>query len=365
MNRKVFLFRITLFFASFFIVYLGCNAYRKHASVKEENTLHVYTWSDYIAPDIIQEFEHRNNCTVCIDTFDDNESMLAKMQAGATGYDVIFPSSYVIPVLRKQGMIQHLDMEKLPNVTTNFDYKFKDSLHEDSFKYSVPYAFSMTGIAFRNDKVQLDEKEQQGMFSWGFLAKPSLVGKTCIMNDIREIIGVGLKINGCSNNSLAEGEILKSVDSVAGMKKCARRLDSVEYRIGLVNGSFYAAMVYSSDVFQVLQENPNIPITFVIPMEGGNSSWDEMCITATSAKVDLAHKFIDFIYEAEIAAKNIEYVGSAMPNVAVAPLLDDEIKSSPLINVPQNILDRLELIQDVGTAIQYYNKAWDLFMAIH
>ena len=346
------------------LAFAGIWLYGRYAAESEKNTLHVFNWSDYIDPEVIAEFESRNACRVCIDTFDDNESMLAKMQAGATGYDVIFPSSYVITVLKNGGMIRPLDMEKLPNVVSNFDHKFKNALHEDSFKYSVPYAFSMTGIAVRKDKMPDDRREELSL-SWNLLAQDFLTGRTCIMNDIREILGVGLRMNGCSVNSTNEQEIATACKTMLGLKKNARRLDSVEYRIGLVNGSFHAAMAYSSDIFQVIQENPDTQILFFVPKEGSTASWDEMCITATSEKVDLAHKFIDFLYEAEIAAKNIEYVGSAIPNKAMEPLLSDEIKSNPLVNVPSETLDMVELIQDVGDSISVYNKEWDNFLSSH
>lgn len=360
MNKKVFWLRLFLFTSAFIIGFIVSeHYYRQHAADKEKNTLHVYTWSDYIDSEIIQEFENANGCTICIDTFDDNESMLAKMLAGAKGYDIIFPSSYIIPVLKRHNLIQPIDMEHLPNVKANFDDKYRESLHEDSFVYSVPYAFSMTGIAFRNDKVELDEQQKKGIFAWDFLTTDNMRGKTCIMNDIREMIGVGLKMNGYSINSTNEDEIVKATTSAIAIKKIARRLDSVEYRVGLVNGSFTAAMAYSSDVFQMVQENPEVPITFVIPKEGGNASWDEMCLTSFSDKIELAHKFIDFLYQQEIAAKNIEYIGAAMPNKALDTLVPEDIKNNPLVNVPMDILNRVEVIKDVGDYISLYNKAWD------
>ena len=342
---------------------MGIWIYGRYVTRQDVPTLHVYNWSDYIAPEVIRDFEKRFDCKVCIDTFDDNESMLAKMQAGATGYDIIFPSSYMIPVLKRNGIIKALDMSRLPNVKNNFDDKFKDAIHEDTFVYSVPYAFSITGIAYRNDKIELDDQQKKGIFSWDFMMQNSLMSKTSVMNDIREVLGIGLKMNGYSNNSTNKEEISKACATAVKLKKCARRLDSVEYRVGLVSGAFYAAMAYSCDIFQIMQENPDVPISFVVPMEGSNMSWDEMCITATSEKTDLAHKFIDFLYDPEIAVQNIDYAGSAVPNKSM--ILPDEIKNSPLIDIPEEVLNRVELIKDVGDSISIYNKEWDNFLSSH
>ena len=83
--------------------------------------LHIYTWSDYVDEDVKSKFEEENNCKVVIDTFDSNEAMYAKLQAGSTGYDIITPSSYQIPLMAKNKMIIPLDHSKIPNVKKNFD----------------------------------------------------------------------------------------------------------------------------------------------------------------------------------------------------------------------------------------------------
>ena len=105
--------------------------------------LHIYTWSDYIANDVIAQFEKENGCTVVVDTFDSNEAMFAKLKAGSTGYDIIMPSSYQIPVMIKNGMILKLDHAKLPNVRKNFDASFGASILDPSFSHSVPVRSAM------------------------------------------------------------------------------------------------------------------------------------------------------------------------------------------------------------------------------
>ena len=330
----------------------------------DKPVLHVYNWSDYIDPELVHKFEAANNCSVVIDTFDDNETMLAKMLAGATGYDVIFPSSYIIPVLRRNGLIQSLDIEKLPNVKANFDDKFTSALHEDSMKYSVPYAFSVTGIAYRKDKFEeLNKETIAEPYGWDFLLKKWCENRISILQDIREMLGIGLKQYGFSNNSASEEELAKACDFALMLKNVSRRMDNAEYRVGLANTTFYAAIGYNCDVLQVQQENPETPIEFFVPSNGSNCCWDEMCITATSKHIDLAHKFIDFLYDGEIAAQNIDYVCTIQPNKAMWEFLDEEKKSNPLINIPQETLNRLELIKDVGDNIAIFNKWWDKFMS--
>lgn len=325
---------------------------------EDKAELHVYTWSDYISPEVVEQFEKENDCRVVIDTFDDNESMLAKMQAGATGYDVIFPSSYIIPVLNRNNLIRDIDPELIPNVYSNFDAKFNGALHEYSMKYSVPYAFSITGIAVRRDK--LAEEVLNEPVSWELLRLPVLNKRVSVLNDIREMIGIGLKVNGYSLNSTNQDEIAKGAEYATTLKKAARRMDNVEYRIGLVDGTFIASIGYNSDIFQVKQENPEFPIEFIIPKEGSSCCWDEMCIPTSSKHQELAHRFINFIYDEEVAAKNMEYVGSIQPNSKMWEYLSDDLKADPLVNLSKDTLGKVELLKDVGEAIEIYNRHWDV-----
>ena len=120
---------------------------------KEE--LHVYTWSDYIAADVIKQFEQANNCKVVVDTFDSNEAMYAKLQAGSTGYDIIMPTSYQIPLMVKNKMIRALDHVKLPNVRKNFDKGYTSSTIDHSSR-SVTYPITAApGISFRRASASL------------------------------------------------------------------------------------------------------------------------------------------------------------------------------------------------------------------
>lgn len=134
---------------------LGCK--------EEKQNLYVYTWADYIDPELIQQFEKENDCRVVIDTFDCNESMLAKIMAGAKGYDILMPTEYIMPLLVDKDLIEPIDTNLLQNVIANFDKKFES---EWSLKWNVPYAFSCTGILWRKDKCpsDLEFKDWNDMF---------------------------------------------------------------------------------------------------------------------------------------------------------------------------------------------------------
>ena len=153
--------------------------------------LHIYTWSDYIDPEIIEEFEKAHDCRVIVDTFDSNETMYAKLKAGGIGYDIVTPSSYLVSLMASEGLIQKLDHGKLPNVKANFDQSFTGQILDPSFTYNVPYAVTYTGFAYRKDRIG-----KAPIDSWRVFECEELKGRMSLLSDMRETIGGALKCLG-------------------------------------------------------------------------------------------------------------------------------------------------------------------------
>jgi spermidine/putrescine transport system substrate-binding protein len=146
---------------------------------RETPTLHVYTWSDYIKPELVQRFEQEQKCKVVIDTYDSNESMYAKLKAGASGYDLVTPSSYQVSVMAQQGMLQDLDHALLPNLA-NVDREYLAVAIDSGMVHSVPYMLTNTGIAYLKSKV----KDPQS--TWAMFDRADLKGRMTMLNDMRE-----------------------------------------------------------------------------------------------------------------------------------------------------------------------------------
>lgn len=328
---------------------IGCNDARE--------TLHVYNWADYVDQELVSQFEKENNCRVVTDQFDDNEAMLAKILAGATGYDIVFPSSYIVETMVEHGLVAELDKSLIPNVMANFDEKYKKFLLDDSFRWSVPYAFSVTGLVYKKDRPPTKFQPD----TWEMVFDPAFTGRICLLDDMREIIGIGLKLNGFSVNSTNESEIAKAVDTMVAYKRRAKKLDSTQYRTGIVSDEFYCAMGYNSDAMQVLAEDEDSTVTFFVPKEGTTCCFDEMVIMKNSKKKELAHKYIDFFYRPEVAAVNARYIQTNVPNKGMLAHFD--VEELAAFEIPEDVLKRAELLKNIGPAIDLYNKAWDKFKA--
>ena len=321
---------------------------------EKKETLYVYNWAEYIDPDVVERFEQENKCRVSIDNFDSNEAMLAKLLAGASGYDVIFPTSYIVNSMKNHGFLSKIDKSKLPNVVENFDENYERFLENKNFEWSVPYAFGITGIAWRKDKVDFPTN-----LSWSVLGNTKFK-RICLLDDIREMIGIGLKVNGFSVNSTNRFEHEKALNTIIEWKKNALKLDNVQYRTELVNAQIYASIGYNSDILQVRDENPDVQIEFQIPIEGSTCCFDEIVIMK-NGNVELAHKFIDFLYRPEIAAQNCKYICSAQPNSGMKNHMEKEDLDNQLMFPTKEILDKLEMTLDIGDGIFLWNETWDKF----
>ena len=315
--------------------------------------LHVYTWSDYIDNDVIAKFAEENGCRVVVDTFDSNEAMYAKLQAGSTGYDVIMPSSYQIPLMARSGMIRKLDHSLLPNVAKNFDKGYATSILDPSFTYSVPYMVTYTGVAYRKDKVG-----DAPVDSWHLYETGALKGRMSLLADMRETIGAGLRCLGYSLNSENPKEIDAAVELVLKWKDNIAKFDNEQYTTAVDGGEWFVGHGYSSDITQVMTENENVG--FSLPKEGFTIAFDEMVVAADAPNPELAHKFINFLYDPANAKPNMESVLAPMP---VAPALADlDEATKKLLVIDGSVLKKGEMLKDFVDkpgVRELYIKAWD------
>ena len=317
---------------------------------RKRQTLCLFCWSDYISPDLIAQFEKENNCRVVYDTFDSNETLLTKLQAGATGYDIIFPSHYVVGVLANSGRLMELDHSRL-DVKPRLDPLYLDSLPDKECRYSVPYMMSYTGIGYNKELVK-DFKP-----TWNVFQRNDLQRKATLLDDKREVIGAALVMLGIDPNSTRQDDLDEAKRLVWTWTPNISKFENEQYRNGIASREFLVVMGYSGDIGQVMSENDEIG--FCIPDEGCMMSCDMMCIPTTAKNIDLAYKFIDFIHKPENAAENITYTEYLCPNKDAYGLLPDEVKSNPTIFIPREKVEKSHLVNDQGENEAIYSKVWE------
>lgn len=324
--------------------------------IKKKPTLKIYNWADYIAPELIEKFEKDNNCKIIYDTFDSNEALLAKLQAGAEGYDLIFPSHYVIDTLVMNKKLQVIDRNRL----TMYEYLDEDVLAQlppGCLMFSMPYMMSYTGIGYNKDVIK-DFKP-----SWSMFDREDFHRRATLLDDKKEVIGAALMYLGLDANSINEADLAKAKEVILKWKKNIVKLENEQYKNGLATKEFILSMGYSGDVIQVVKENSHL--NFAIPEEGTMINCDMMAIPNTAKNIDLAYKFINFIHEPKNAAINMEYVYFPCPNKEAYKLISDELKTNPAMFISDEIFKKSKFTENHGDKEAILNRLWDDIKASH
>ena len=313
-----------------------------------ERVLNLYIWSNYIAPETIRKFEQRHGVRVNVDLYDTNEALLAKVQAGNAAYDVVCPSNYSIQILRAQELLRPLDHSSLPH-RVNLDPALLDKPYDPGNRYSLPYFWGTCGIGY-------DRRRTGPVDSWDALWDARFRGRILMLDDAREALGTALKRRGRSLNATNEDWLREAQRQLLEQKPLVKVYDSGSFDAALLSGDVWLAQGWSGQLAKVREENPDLE--YVVPKEGGSLFVDSLAIPKSAPHPELAHAFIDFTMEAEIAAEICRTMRYSTPNRAAVPLLPPEITGNPAIFPPPDVLRRVELIEDIGEATVLYDRLW-------
>ncbi len=315
--------------------------------------LHIYNWSEYIDPEIYEEFEQEFSVKVIEDTFSSNEDLLAKLQAGATGYDIIVPSDYMVAIMIELDLLAEINYDNIPNFK-NIDAKFKDPPYDPGNKYSVPYQWGTTGIGYNADLFE------EAPDSWSYIFDEKMVseyaGKMTMLNDSREVIGAALKYLGYSLNSTNEQELEEAKQLLLKQKEWVSSYDSDAFGDLIASGDAVIGHGWSGGYFMAALEAPHV--WYVIPKEGGVIWTDNLAIPKTAPSQYTAEVFIDYLLRPEVGAKITNFTWYGSPNKASEEFIDAEILEEPAIYPPPEVMDRLEFLRDVGEATVIYDRVW-------
>lgn len=323
-------------------IWAGCGARRP--------TLHLYSWADYIDPELIARFESENGCRVVLDTFDSNENMYAKLKAGATGYDIAVPSSYMVQIMRHETMIEPLRRDWLPNAGNIDPTALKVTLDKE-MEYCVPYTISYTGIGYRKSRVP-DLVE-----SWTMFEREDLKGRMTLLNDMRETVSAALRFLGYSGNSTNEEELKKAKDVVLRWKKNIAKFENEQYKPGLASGEFLLVHGYVGDLLQIQEENEDIGIFF--PKEGFVTTCDVLVIPKGARNIELAHAFINFLLDPDVAAQNTAFMKYLCPNTPSYERLPEDIRTNGAILLTPELQAMAEVNLDLGEENAKFIRIWD------
>lgn len=313
------------------------------------NILYVYNWGEYIDPALLKKFEKEYGIRVILETFDSNESMLAKIKNGGTHYDIAVPSEYAIQKMKEEKLLIPIDHKKLPNLK-NINPDFMNLDFDKGNKYSIPYFWGTVGILYNPDKTKGIDFSR-----WDSLWDPRLKNNVLIVDGAREALGFSLNSMGESLNETNPQILDKAEQKLEKLGPNVKGVVGDEINTMMVQKEADVAVVWSGMGADIMTENENLD--FVVPKEGSNLWFDNMVIPKTAQNVDGAHKFINFLLDAKIGKQNTEWVGYATPNTASYKLLDNETREDERFYPSKAVQEKLEVYEDLGFEnIKRYNE---------
>lgn len=314
----------------------------------------VYNWGEYMDPDVLDMFEEETGIKVVYDEFETNEIMYPKIEAGASEYDVICPSDYMIQKMIENDLLAELNFDNMPNAKANIGEQYWEQARQfdPENKYSVPYCWGTVGILY--NKTMVDEPVD----SWSILWNEKYKDNILMQDSVRDAFMVALKLNGYSMNSTDAAELDAAKNSLIEQKPLVQAYVIDQVRDKMIGGEAAIGVIYSGEAIFTQRENPDLE--YVIPKEGTNIWIDSWVVTKNSQNKENAEKFIDFMCRPDIALKNFEYITYSTPNDATRELIEDEeIKNSPIAFPDLSQYSNLETFQylgDDGDAL--YNNLW-------
>ena len=332
--------------------------------VELDDELSVYNWEDYIDEQVLRDYEERYGVTIIYDTFASNEDLLTKLQAGAAGYDVIFPSDYMVAQMIELGLLAEIDVAAMPNFA-NIGAEFKDPPYDPGNRFCTPYQWGMTGIAYSNGHPGFEEAPA----SWDYLFDPTLLEQFApdginVLNDQRELIAAALFYLGHSPNTTDRAELEEARDLILAAKPYWKTFNSEDYYSTLmVSDEIVLSHAWSGDAAQAFwatfdEETGEGNWLFTVPVEGAVRYQDNVCIPANSTRQATAQHFMNYLMEAEVAAAITNFTFYPSPNEAAREFIDPEILNNPGIYPPEEVRAKLQWLEDLGDAVFVYDEMW-------
>ena len=307
-------------------------------------TLNVFNWGEYIDDEdykVNDRFTFETGIKVNYKNFTDNESMYAVISSGAAEYDVVFPSDYMVGKMRKEGMLEKINFENVPNFQY-IDSTLKNPNYDPTNEYSVPYTWGTVGIFYNTKKVDAADLA----LGWDLLWCDKYKGKIFMFDNQRDAFGIALKKLGYSMNTTVEAEWQAAYDELLRQKPLLNQYVMDQVYDKLINEEGWIAPYYAGDGKIMMDpEEGNTDIDFFVPEGGTNLFVDAMCILKGSQHKAEAEAYINFLCRTDVAKANAEYIGYSTPQTEARAQLDPEVGENPNFYPPDSVLEKAEVFE--------------------
>ncbi|MDQ4004823.1 MAG: spermidine/putrescine ABC transporter substrate-binding protein, partial [Actinomycetota bacterium] len=322
-----------------------------------EDTLVVYNWANYLNPDTVKAFESEYDVTVqATDFYESNEEMLARFQGGATGYDLIAPTGYMVEIMKNEDLLLQLDPERLPNLS-NVDPRFLGLSFDPENQYHVPKDWGTTGFGYLERFVDESPAAWADFFGLG----EQYSGRYTVLDGPYEVVGAGLKRLGYSYNTTDQAQVDEAVELLIDFKPHISAVTSTRYRQLMSRADSYLALGWNGDFFYVAEDQPSVK--YVIPEEGTEFWVDTWAIPSSAPHPNIAHEFINWILTPERQGIETNYTYYASAVSGAQEFTDEALANDPSIYPAAEVTDKLEAASGDPVALEQRTEAWRRFQA--
>lgn len=339
-----------------------------------DGDLNFYNWTEYIpygsaaedyeVTDLVALFEETYGVKIIQTFYEDNETMLAQIEAGGAPYDLIVPSDYMVSTMAdpEVALLAKINKSAVPNLA-NLDPLFTGMPFDPTNEYSVPYQAGTSGLGFAYEYVD----DSEGV-SWGLIFDPEMsepyAGLISMLNDERETLGAALKYLGYSVNTTDQGELDEATAILAAANDRIAAYDSAAFDDLLVAGETVVAhgwnggFLGSYDEISTDDYDAYEDFGYAVPNEGGIVWVDLMAIPVTAEHPCTALTFINFILDPEVGGELTNYTYYMSPNLAAYDYIAPEILEDETVFPTAETMAKLEFIADVGDFSLNYADAF-------
>jgi putrescine transport system substrate-binding protein len=334
-----------------------------------DRVVNFYNWSNYMAPDILENFTRETGIKVVYDTFDANETLETRLMAGKSGYDVVVPTAYFLQRQIKANIFQKLDKSKLPNLANAWPVVTQRlATYDPDNLYAANYMWGTTGIGYNVKKAKEILGPDARIDSWDIVFKPENLAKfrDCgvhMLDSADDIFRAALSYLGLDPNSTRQSDLEQAADLVTKVRPYVRKFHSSEYLSALATGEICLVVGWSGDIMQArsraAEAKSGVEIGYAIPKEGAQMFFDNFAIPADAKNVAEAHELINYLYRPDVAAKNSDFLSYANGNLASQKLIDPKIFNDRNIYPDEATLAKLFVITARDPATQrVINRLW-------
>ncbi len=313
----------------------GLRPRKAHAAIS--GTVNFTTWPNYFSQENLDLFTKQTGVTVNVSIFGSNEEMLAKLQAGSTGWDVFVPTNYTISTYKDLDLIEPLELKLLPNYDEKAQEKrFLGPGTIDGVVYALPKDWGTTGFVVNTEKVTQNPVSWKEFFD---LAQGAMTGKAMVHDYQLTTIGSAAKALGYSFNTIDEKEVAEVEKLLLAVKPHLFGINS-DYQPSMRNGDATLAMCWTNDGVQL---NRDIPaMKYVLGKDGGEIWVDHYAVPKAAPNRDAAYAFIDFMLTPENNARDISAHGAPSTDARCNALLPKAMLENSIIYPAAEALSSLE-----------------------